>query len=1177
MAKVQLEAILKLVDVQINPQVFSKISQSVAGLPASIKQTSSSLTGASAATQTFNKSLQQTGQQLTANEKAARLLLQRTSQFAILLPIFVTLNKALQGGVKFLFEFDDALRDIVRTDVKGLSSRMEEIGDAALKTANKFGVTAQEVLGLTKTFVQAGLTIEDSQKRTELAITATQVSTLSAADATEFFLAVTQQFGVAADDLATTLDALVKVEDVAAVEARDIAEAFSTGGNAFAFFGKNVNDAIGIITALREQTRKSGSEIGTFFKSFAPRVFAAGPARDAVEALGVSVENLDGSLRPALSVINDLSVAFGRLTESQAADSAKVIAGIRQYETFEALLVSNARANDIVAKANTAAGTAAQKRLITDEKLDRQIGRLIAQGQTLAESLGDAGLEDTLRSALKVATGLLKVFTGMSDVVSSIGGNITPLLALAGFTLGKSIFGVAGKAAGGLGGGAGAGVAGAAQANAAGSSSQIAAQQLAPAITGIKAELGILGSAIKNTSLAFGTYVKNMFVVGEKQIVGLYDSIAAQEQFANAARRDAELLLATQKQNIAAKGGSLLSGGTGALLTSLLGATIIPQIFGPLEKSSKGLANTWLKATDSGLSMGATFLATGDLVAAGGALVVGFLGSLASSVFEAIKVNEEATKQQEELDKSESRISQGKVKLTGSSESEKGLQKNLLVSLQEGVFNKTGPAVAEGLKKAFDRFAGQSQTKKAGLGDAGEIQQSLFGDIAAFKTFVTNNKDVIDSMAESNGKLEESSALFQILAHASQKDLGPALSKLWSIMGAGGAAADSAGEAIARAQRSFEEISKVRTGEDLANSLRTLNMNIDLAKEGPTALSDSLQHMTKEFDIAQKNFNGEQFTQKLQDIKERLGSAAEFGGIGLDPAKASAQEFFDIVLKGSQALDPKAIQDYLKWYESLPAAQQGAADEVTKILTDKRNAEFDLAKQSLAIEKEKTDRAKKLLDEQQKAYLGAFESTRKFSAELQKFGDAVNKDVLANFQNVSLGDVKDVLAGKSGLAEGLQQIIKSSFGEDKGASHVSKAQTEFRATIDATQATLDILAKKIEMVNGKLADQANANDFASLTGEKLNLQTEVENAKQEGSIAATEAKIKVLEAERQAAKENLEQEKKRSDLLDKLTDASRNFSKELRSLNRSFDDFQKEKRAELLDKEKNAEKELQDT
>jgi TP901 family phage tail tape measure protein len=347
--QVQLDAILRLVDVRISPRVFQQISRQTAGLPTSLRETNKQLKKTAPHARELNKTLRNTNKQLTQNARIARLFLQRMAQFAVLLPTFATLNKALQGSVKFIFDLDSAIRDVIRINITELADQFGAIRDGAFETAEAFGISAVEVVNTTKTFVQAGFDIAAAQDKARAAILATQVSTLTSAQAIEVFIAAQKQSGAEGENAEAVLDRLARVEDLAAVNAADVAEAFRTGGNALAEFSKSIDDSIGLIAALREQTRKSGREIGTFFKTLQTRIFAAGEARTAVEALGVRVQELGGELRPTLDVLNDLRAAFDGLTEAERANAAKAIAGIRQFESLTATINSLDRANELSA------------------------------------------------------------------------------------------------------------------------------------------------------------------------------------------------------------------------------------------------------------------------------------------------------------------------------------------------------------------------------------------------------------------------------------------------------------------------------------------------------------------------------------------------------------------------------------------------------------------------------------------------------------------------------------------------------------------------------------------------------------------------------------------------------------------------------------------------------------
>lgn len=1171
MSKVQLDAILKLVDVQINPQVFRKISQSVAGLPAALVQTQTNMKGVAAATATANKRLAQTGNQLSNNERAARLFLQRMAQFAILLPTFATLNRAIQGSVSFLFEFDSALRDIVRVDVGNLSGRMEEIGDAAIKTAIDFGVLAQEVLSTTKVFVQAGLTIEDAQERARLAIAATQVSTLSSANAVEFFIAAANQFKLSNEGLVASLDALVKVEDLAAVEAQDVAEAFRTGGNSFAQFGKDINDAIGLISALREQTRKSGREIGTFFKTLQTRIFAAGESRDALEALGVQVENLDGSLRPTLDVLNDMKMAFDRLTEAQAANAGKAIGGVRQFESLIATLNSLERANELSQKASEAAGAVDEKRTVTDAKLERQLGKLIAQGQALAEALGDSGLEDSLAGALKAATGLLQVFTSLADFASDIGANIAPLLALGGVVLGKSVFGLSGGQGGGAGGAANGPQPGLNQ-NFIGPLTQ--SQR---AITDFSKNLGNTFRSLGGVTKEFTKELLTTSQISKANGIQLRASGQAFQVHTQALKQN---LVALKASSAASLNGGVMSrtlkGGGGTLLATLLGTTVLPKAFDALEQKVTDtggkfgqLGGDLVNITGNTLSFSAALATLGPIGIAVGA-AFGFLSSAIPKAVDAINEEIAAKKDLAALNKKQNESNRAVSLLISESSEARKLQASLLESLKGGVAGKkSGTELLGGIESGFSTFTKTTEAQKAFLTTNESVRESLLKNIQTFGIFVKLNEDYLKAAADSNDQLDAFNELQNLIASDSDANLGPAFNRLLVVIGATVPEIDELTGVLKEAQKDFETLQKVLEVNAFADSIRTLGMELELAQMGPEALSDSVVKMQAGLAVAERESGNtlSRLQQELAGLFERLDEFA----VGLNPEGLSAAEFFNKVKNGVETLDPKKIAEFEDFINRLPPAQRKAADEILTILDKQLKQEVDIQNKRNELQAEVNRRQKELLETEAQAAQNAFESTRRFSAELQQFGDVVSTDVLSAFQNISLGDVDKVLAGTSDLDSSLQNLIRNAF-----ADPVVKAETDLRAATESTQAELDILSSRLINVNDKIADQANASQLASLNAEKHAIELEMEQVAQKAAVESTKLKIKVIEEEREAEEKAAEAARKRAELLEKLADASRAFDKELRDVERSFSDFQEKKIADLLGQEADARNELKE-
>lgn len=1166
MAKVQLDAVLKLVDVQINPQVFRKVSQAVAGMPPALAKTNAGLKGTARNVGVANKQLKDMGQQLTQNERAARLLLRRTAQFAILLPTFVTLNRAIQGSVKFLFEFDSALRDIVRIDIAGLGDRMEAVGDAAIQTAIDFGVTATEVLNVTRVFKQAGFTIEESQAKAQAAILATQISTLSSAQAVEVFIAAQKQFVGEGENSIAVLDKLAKVEDVAAVNASDVADAFRAGGNALAEFAGSIDDSIGLIAALREQSRKSGREIGTFLKTIQTRLFAAGDARTAVEALGVEVQNLDGTLRPTLSVLNDLKMRFEGLTEAQAANAAKSIAGIRQFESLLATLNSLERANELSKDSAEAAGTADEKRVITDAKLERQLGKLIAQAQAFAESLGDAGLEDTLTTVLTLATKLLGVFTNLVDAVGDIGGNLTPLLALGGFTLGRSVFGLAGGQSGGGAGGA--------QPGQEGFIGPLTKSQAA--ISGFTTDLKRVGGIVGNTGKLMGNLalqVGTNLQVSKQH--GVQVNLDTQTLKTHAAAIKADATALAQSQAAAIKQKNALFSSAAGLAAITIAATVLPKAFDALEKSVSGLGDSnglggaaaaFVGVTGQATTLAAQFAFLGPQ-AAGTAAALGALLEASKRLFDAFEDRNKAFGEQSELFLRQGRISGGEARLLGGGRQGEAAQDEFFKNLAEGVKGvQFGNTLNKAIQNALDVSASSQAFKDLGIsGD--ELRESLFGNIAVIQTLVNTYEGSLQATAETNDRLEQFQMLQEGLA-AGTLSTGQAFGLFIQTLGAGVVEINEATQTLKR-NLDFKEFKEAQEVTNLADKIRTLGLELELAQLGPDALSDSVVRMQQELMLAERE--SDQTINALEARLAKLFSSLDEFSVGLNPAADSAATFFNKLKAGVETLKPEEITAFNDAIEQLPPAQRKAAEEILKIFLDQAQAQIAIQNKRNDLEAEQSARSQALLDAESQAANNAFAATERFVAELAQFGRGVSLDTLSTFQDIQLVDVDKVLAGTSDLDAAVQELIRNAFGDP-----ITQAQNELQAVSAKTEAELNILAQELALVKAELNDSANAADFAALTTKKHTIELEMEKVSQQAAISSTQAKIKILEAEQEAAEEAAEAERKRQELLEKLADAARTFDKELKEVQRSFEDFQQQKIADLLGQEADARGELKE-
>jgi TP901 family phage tail tape measure protein len=1111
------------------------------------------------------------------------------AQFAVLLPTFATLNRALQGSVKFLFEFDSALRDIVRIDISGLGNKMKEVGRAALDTAAAFGVSAIEVLETTRVFKQAGFTIEESQKKAQAAILATQVSTLTSAQAVEVFIASAKQFGAQGENAISVLDKLARVEDLAAVNAADVADAFKAGGNALATFSKDINDSVGIIAALREQSRKSGKEIGTFLKTIQTRLFAAGDARNAIEGLGVSVENLDGSLRPTLAVLNDLKTAFGGLTEAQQANAGKSIAGIRQFESLLATLASLDRANELSIASANAAGTANEKKAITDEKLERQLGRLKAAGEDLAASVGEAGLSDALRDSLKFATELLGVFKGMTDIVDGLGASLTPLLALTGARVVRAVTGLGAGAAGGRAGGAGASSRGLGELNVAAKTSSAGLMQLTTATQTASANI----RASANLRNLEATTIKTAEAAWRQTIVSSQSLTAAQKAHITTIRAEAQ----ARKQSRAslAKFGAL----TGAALAAPAAINFftdqLQQAGSITQEAADAIDASISRSVGLGLAF-STISAKAGLAAAGLSLAAAAASQVAD-FFASRKIEQSLAPERARQ--------QGLKSISG----DRDIQEALVDALSNAK-NKTEKGAVD-FGAVFGEFAARAAGRSfldfrdkdvfATRGDAlGNLQNALTdvsdqGDKA---------REAMLRVAQEMGAIQNPEAL-EALNAALESDIPvnarDNINLFFEALGFTGDATErltqeveELGAMMALSFDAFRDLQQVSDGivglQNLNREIEMIEVGADLAADKFAMLSSQAMLMAEASDVAEQRFASTvaalSRAAELTKDKGGFGIRAVKEGEGDDARIVGATERTNRVIRLVLAETEKSglaafqtLQDKLKEVVGTDADLQKFADAFTKAQRERLEARRDSSKAEAAVDQELFNTRKTLLDEQEKATKAAADSAARLNAELLKFGTAVTGDDLAGLAGVGTGDISSILAGDAGgLSEGVRQLIVSSFGDG-----VQKAEQELASVSEQASRDLEALSMRLGEIRTELSGLTGAQEGttdgirkARLEIEAESIAREKENVALEGGLSVAEARLGLLKAQKDAEEAAAVAEKKRLKALDDLANASFNFEKALKDAAQAFDDFTSNRLSELFQQEASAQQELKE-
>lgn len=321
------------------------------------------------------------------------------------------------------------------------------VGAAAVKTATDFETGMSEVKAI------SGATGSEFDALREKAIEMGAKTKFSASDSADAF----KYMAMAGWDASAMMDGIAGVMDLAAASGEDLATTSDIVTDALTAFGLQASDSAHFADVLAQASSKSNTNVGLMgetFKYVAPVAGAlgysvedtavaiglmansgikgsqagtalrstitrlakpVGEAKDAVEELGISITNADGTMKPLSQTMVELREKFAGLTEEQKAQYAAMLAG--QEGMSGLLAIVNASDEDfqkLTDEINNSNGAAQD---MADIMMDNTAGAI----EQLKGALESAGiligekLTPYIRQLAEWITGLVEKFNNLSE------------------------------------------------------------------------------------------------------------------------------------------------------------------------------------------------------------------------------------------------------------------------------------------------------------------------------------------------------------------------------------------------------------------------------------------------------------------------------------------------------------------------------------------------------------------------------------------------------------------------------------------------------------------------------------------------------------------------------------------------------------------------------------------
>lgn len=344
------------------------------------------------------------------------------------------------AAVKTAATFEQAMAQVAA--VSGLDTagaEFEALGEKAKEMGSKTKFSASEAAEAFNYMAMAGWDAQQMMDGIEGVMNLAAASGEDLALVSDIVTDALTGFGLAASDSAHFADVLAAASNSANTNVSMLGESFkyvSPVAGALGFSVEDVSVALGLMANSGIKASQAGTSLRTLFTNL---VHPVGQSADAIEALGISITNSDGSMKSLDTIMRELRTTFGNMTEAEKASYAAMLAGQEGMSGLLAIVNTTDEDFQKLTDSIAAAGGTAQE--MADKQLDTLEGKITlfkSAMEGLAISFGEV-LLPMLTDLVEKITDVVNWFNGLSDetkktitVIAGIVAVLGPLMIIIG-------------------------------------------------------------------------------------------------------------------------------------------------------------------------------------------------------------------------------------------------------------------------------------------------------------------------------------------------------------------------------------------------------------------------------------------------------------------------------------------------------------------------------------------------------------------------------------------------------------------------------------------------------------------------------------------------------------------------------------------------------------------------
>ena len=355
-----------------------------------------------------------------------------------LLPVTTAITGVGVAGIKVASDFEKAMSG-VQAITGATGEDFEKLRETAIDLGATTSFSSGEVAEAMTEMAKAGWTTKQIIEGMAGVLDATAASGENLGTVATIVADAITGFGLSAKDSARVADLMTQAANSGTIGVSDLGESYKYLAPLAQSMGLSIEDVTTALSAMSMAGIK-GSQAGTSLRTvLANMAKPSSTVADAMDELGISITNSDGSFQSLEQIITTMRTKFSGLTDDQKAYYATALAGKEGMSGLISLLnLTQEEYEALTASMNNCSGIAGQTAAVMQDNLQSKVEQLGGSLESLAIKLSEyvipylTGLVEKITATVDAFTNLSP---GVQKAVLVVGGVVAvlgPLLIVIG-------------------------------------------------------------------------------------------------------------------------------------------------------------------------------------------------------------------------------------------------------------------------------------------------------------------------------------------------------------------------------------------------------------------------------------------------------------------------------------------------------------------------------------------------------------------------------------------------------------------------------------------------------------------------------------------------------------------------------------------------------------------------